>query len=65
MWHVNEITVHLALWAPLNELITICLHGKLEITYPHNLSGQHVSSYVWAINSCMNLSHHLIYRGMV
>ena len=36
---MNEVSMYLTLWASLNELATICLHGQPKIVSPYDLTG--------------------------
>ena len=57
--------MYLTLGTSLNKLAAIRLHGQPEVTGPHDLTGQHMSSHMWSVDSRMNLSHHSIGEGTV
>ena len=57
--------MYLTLGTSLNKLAAIRLHVQLEVTGPHDLTGQHMSSHMWSADSRMNLSHRSIGRGAV
>ena len=57
--------MYLTLGTSLNKLAAVYLHGQLEVTSPHDLTGQHMSSHMWSTDSRMNLSHDSIGGGAI
>ena len=62
---MNEIPMYLTLETSLNKLVAVYLHGQPEVTSPHDITGQHMSSHMWFADSRMNFSHDSIGGGAI